>query len=83
MFATVRIAAGEASKAPAVPESAVLYEGSNAHVWTVPRDRLLALRPIQTGRRSDGLVEVTAGLTAGERVVTRGGLFIDRAATSD
>ena len=36
--------------------------------------------PIRTGRSNDGLVEVLEGLKPGERVVTRGGLFIDQAA---
>jgi len=43
----------------------------------------LALREIQTGRTSDGVVEVLAGLAAGERVVTSGTVFIDRAAQAD
>jgi multidrug efflux pump subunit AcrA (membrane-fusion protein) len=33
-------------------------------------------RTVQTGRRQNGLVEVTGGLRPGERVVTRGGFFI-------
>ena len=41
---------------------------------------LLAYRAIRTGRSNDGLVEVLDGLKPGERVVTKGGLFIDQAA---
>ena len=43
-------------------------------------DGLLAFRSIRTGRSNDGLVEVLDGLKPGERVVTKGGLFIDQAA---
>ena len=39
-----------------------------------------AYRAIRTGRSDDGLVEVLDGLKPGERVVTKGGLFIDQAA---
>ena len=80
MFANFRILTGDASESPAVPEAAVIYEGNAAHVWVVAGDGLLSLRSILTGRSSDGLVEVLDGLKAGERVVTKGGLFIDQAA---
>jgi cobalt-zinc-cadmium efflux system membrane fusion protein len=40
----------------------------------------LAYRGIRTGRNNDGLVEVLEGLKPGERIVTKGGLFIDQAA---
>ena len=40
----------------------------------------LGLRQIRTGRSRDGMVEVLAGLKPGEKVVTSGTLFIDRAA---
>jgi len=40
----------------------------------------LAYRSIRTGRDNDGLVEVLDGLKPGERVVTKGGLFIDQVA---
>src|SRR5271169_1169292 len=83
MFATFSIGKGGESAAPAVPESAIIYEGDTARVWVARDDGTLAVRAIQTGRTSDGEVEVVAGLTAGERIVTSGSLFIDRAARSD
>jgi cobalt-zinc-cadmium efflux system membrane fusion protein len=80
MFADFRILTGDASQSPAVPEAAVVYEGNAAHVWVLAGDGLLSLRDIRTGRSNDGFVEVLDGLKAGERVVTKGGLFIDQAA---
>ena len=47
----------------------------------VSDDTAIGLREIRVGRSNDGLLEVLDGLKAGERVVTRGSLFIDRAAT--
>jgi cobalt-zinc-cadmium efflux system membrane fusion protein len=63
-----------------VPESAVVYEGSAAHVWVLKGDGLLVYRSIKTGRNNSGLVEVLDDLKPGERIVTKGGLFIDQAA---
>jgi membrane fusion protein, heavy metal efflux system len=80
MFATFRILTSGASSAPGVPEAAVVYEGDAAHVWVLSADGLLSFRSIRVGRSNDGLVEVLEGLGLGERVVTRGGLFIDQAA---
>jgi cobalt-zinc-cadmium efflux system membrane fusion protein len=80
MFASFRIVTSDATRAPAVPEAAVVYEGEAAHVWVVAGDGLLALRPIRTGRNNDGLVEVLDGLKPGEQIVTKGGLFIDQVA---
>ena len=80
MFATFRILTSGATESPAVPSAAVVYEGAAAHVWVVAGDGLVAYRAIRTGRSDDGLVEVLDGLQAGERIVTKGGLFIDQAA---
>jgi len=80
MLATFRILTSGAVESPAVPEAAIVYEGDAAHVWVVAGDGLLTYRAIHPGRNNDGLVEVLDGLTAGERVVTKGGLFIDQAA---
>jgi len=79
MFARFRILSGDSANAPGVPQSAIVYEGGDAHVFVARSDGSLVLRPIKTGRINDDLVEVTSGLTAGEKIVTSGALFIDRA----
>jgi cobalt-zinc-cadmium efflux system membrane fusion protein len=83
MFASFSIITGNDASAPAVPEDAVVYEGDTARVWVARDDKSLALRQIRVGRVSDGRVEVLAGLAPGEKVVTSGSLFIDRAAKGD
>src|SRR5271165_2551804 len=80
MFANFRIFTSDATASPAVPEAAVVFEGAAAHVWVVAGDGLLAFRAIRTGRSDAGLVEVLDGLQPGERIVIKGGLFIDQAA---
>jgi cobalt-zinc-cadmium efflux system membrane fusion protein len=80
MFASFRILTGDASESPAVPESAVVYEGDAAHVWLLEPDGLLRFQSVRTGRSEAGLIEVLDGLSLGQRVVTKGGLFIDQAA---
>lgn len=83
MFARFSIITGDDATAPAVPEDAVVYEGETARVWVARDDKSLAVRDIRVGRISDGKVEVRAGLEPGEKVVTSGTLFIDRAAKGD
>ena len=80
MFATFGIVTGADTSAPAVPQSAVVYEGDQARVWVALDDGTVAARPIEIARTSNGLVEVSKGLSAGEKVVASGTLFIDRAA---
>jgi cobalt-zinc-cadmium efflux system membrane fusion protein len=83
MFANFSIITGEASSAPAVPQEAIVYEGERARVWVAGDGDTLALREIRTRRISDGMVEVPTGLSPGEKVVTSGTVFIDRAARAD
>ena len=83
MFANFSIITGEASTAAAVPQEAIVYEGERARVWVAGDGDTLALREIRTGRTSDGMVEVRDGLSAGEKVVASGTVFIDRAAKAD
>lgn len=79
MFADFTITTGPSETLPAVPPEAIIYEGDTARVWVALPDGTLAARAVTTGRTQDGLVEIRKGLKAGERVVTRGTLFIDRA----
>jgi len=83
MFASFRILSGDSVNAPGVPQSAIVYEGADAHVFVAGPDGSLVLRPIHIGRINNDLVEVTSGLTAGEKIVTSGALFIDRAAAGN
>ena len=83
MFASFSIITGADAIAPAVPADAVVYEGTTAGVWVAHDDKTLALQPIRVGRIDGSNVEVLSGLNAGEKVVTSGSLFIDRAAQAD
>jgi cobalt-zinc-cadmium efflux system membrane fusion protein len=84
MFASFRIVSGNERSMPAVPADSIVYEGANARVWVArPDSKTVMSRSIVVGDTSNGLVEVTRGLTVGETVVTSGTLFIDRAARRD
>jgi cobalt-zinc-cadmium efflux system membrane fusion protein len=79
MFASFTLVTSDATRAIGVPEAAVIYEGDTARVWVARDGRALELRQIKAGRTENGMVEVLSGLQPGERVVTSGSLFIDRA----
>ncbi len=83
MFATFHISLGEPRRSVAVPVGAVIHRGSEASVWVALDGNRFLLRRIATGIRSGDALEVAEGLNAGERVVTGGALFIDRAARKD
>jgi len=83
MFARFSIITGPAGKAPAVPEDAIVYEGDIARVWVARDNGSIVSRAIRIGEASSGMIEVLDGLAAGEKIVTSGTLFIDRAAAGD
>jgi len=83
MFANFSIITGNAATAPAVPQHAIVYEGDTARVWVAGDDGTISARPVHVGQIADGMVEILGGLSAGEKIVTSGALFIDRAANSD
>jgi cobalt-zinc-cadmium efflux system membrane fusion protein len=83
MFANFGIITGNESKAPAVPESAIVYEGQEARIWVEKSDGTLGLRQIRTGRVLGNMFEAVSGVKAGEKIVTSGTLFIDRAAKGE
>jgi len=83
MFASVKILTGEGDKAVAVPRDAIIYEGEAARVWVVrdkDSEKAIELRRIKVGLTNGNMVEVVKGLAPGDRVVTKGSLFIDRVA---
>jgi cobalt-zinc-cadmium efflux system membrane fusion protein len=81
MFANVTIYAGSDRPSVGVPKQALIYEGDRVRLWVAHDDKSIELRKIETGLINGDLVEVRANLQAGEKIVTRGSLFIDRAAS--
>ena len=83
MFATFTIITGKPQPSPAVPLAAIVYEGASAHVWVARPDGAIAARGVTLGLINGDNAQVVDGLAPGEEVVTRGALFIDRAASGD
>jgi cobalt-zinc-cadmium efflux system membrane fusion protein len=81
MFANVTIYSAGDRAAPAVPKQALIYEADQVRVWVAREDKSVELRQIKIGLINGNLVEVTSNLKPGEQIVTRGSLFIDRAAS--
>ena len=81
MFATVTIYAPGDQPSVGVPKQALIYEGDEVRVWVAHEDKTIELRQIVTGLTNGDLVEVHGNLKPGEQIVTKGSLFIDRAAS--
>src|ERR1700687_569953 len=81
MFANVTLYSPGAHPAVGVPKQALIYEGNQVRVWVAHDDKSIELREIKPGLTNGDLVEVASNLKAGERIVTKGSLFIDRAAS--
>jgi cobalt-zinc-cadmium efflux system membrane fusion protein len=82
MFASVTIIADEGGPMPAVPVEAVIYESDFARVWVVREDEAIELRETRLGISNGRLIQVLGGVQPGEKVITRGSLFIDRIAAA-
>jgi cobalt-zinc-cadmium efflux system membrane fusion protein len=81
MFANVTIYSANDHPAIGVPKQALIYEGDQVRVWVAHDDKSIELRQIKPGLTNGDLVEVYGNLRAGEQIVTKGSLFIDRAAS--
>ena len=81
MFANVTIYSASDHPAIGVPKQALIYEGNQVRVWVAHEDKSIELRRIKTGLTNGDLVEVEGNLKPGEQIVTKGSLFIDRAAS--
>lgn len=62
-----------------VPSSAIIHEGDDARVWVAGRDGLLFGRVVETADTEGGYTRVTRGLSAHDRIVTSGALFVNEA----
>ncbi len=81
MFANVTIYSASDHPAVGVPKQALIYEGDQVRIWVAREDKSIELRQIKPGLTNGDLVEVVGNLKPGEQIVTKGSLFIDRAAS--
>jgi len=81
MFANVTLYSPGDHPALGVPKQALIYEGDQVRVWVAHNDKSIELRLIKPGLTNGDLVEVVGNLRPGEQIVTKGSLFIDRAAS--
>jgi membrane fusion protein (multidrug efflux system) len=62
-------------QAVAVPEAAIQFEGNQASVFLIakgPKGQVARRATVQTGLTTDGFVEITSGLKAGDKIVGDG-----------
>ena len=76
MFATARILSDETTPSPGVPVNAIVRDGAAARIWVHVDKSGFVRRDVQLGMTQGGLVQVTEGLKAGERVVSDGAVFL-------
>jgi len=81
MFANVTIYSASDHPAVGVPKQALIYEGDQVRIWVAHEDKTIELRQIRPGLTNGDLVEEVGNLKPGEQIVTKGSLFIDRAAS--
>lgn len=75
MYATVRIAEGDARTAVGVPSGAIQQVGGRTVVFVAEGPRF-RVRPVEVGEDRDGITEVSTGLSAGELVAGAGAFVV-------
>lgn len=73
---TLHVETARVDEAVAVPESALVEEGDQLVAFVQVSGETFEKREIKAGIRDTGFVQVLAGLTEGERVVTKGAYAI-------
>jgi multidrug efflux system membrane fusion protein len=73
-FVKVVLTTGVEADALVVPAQAIQTGQDGPYVYIVKDDMTVEPRPVKTGPSSEGLVAISKGLAAGERVVTDGQL---------
>lgn len=71
MFGRVRFKTGT-RQGVQIPRSAIIERGSLTSVWVVGTDKMARMRLVKAGVAVGNLVNILAGLSAGERIVTVG-----------
>jgi cobalt-zinc-cadmium efflux system membrane fusion protein len=77
MFASFRIAIGSSASSPSVPVESVIRHGDEAAVWVEQEPFVFKRRLVKLGLEREDAIQISAGLNAGERVLSRGAIFVD------
>jgi membrane fusion protein, heavy metal efflux system len=77
MYVTADVKAGRISKAIALPDAAVLRDTENQpFVYAATSDNQFGRRTVTLGDSDNGKTQITGGLSAGDRVIGNGSLFL-------
>jgi membrane fusion protein, heavy metal efflux system len=77
MYCTVTVTAGTITNAIAVPDAAILRDDENQpFVYLETNNNRYGRRPVDIGESQNGQTQVLTGLSAGNRVVANGSLFL-------
>jgi len=77
MYVVAQVQAGKVTNAITVPNAAVLRNAENEpFVYLLAGQNQFAMRNVIIGQSSEQATEITSGLSAGDRVVANGGLFL-------
>ncbi|WP_407169769.1 efflux RND transporter periplasmic adaptor subunit [Bradyrhizobium sp. ORS 111] len=77
MYVDAEIESGSPDPVLAVPESAVLDDGTRQQILIDKGDGRFEPREVKLGRRGGGYVEIAEGVSEGERAVTSANFLID------
>lgn len=81
-FTKVVLATGAPRRVLAIPEAAIVEDAGKSVAYVMIEGEAFERRPLRLGIRSHGWVEVLEGVTAGERVVTKGAYEVRLASAS-
>ncbi|HUX44541.1 MAG TPA: efflux RND transporter periplasmic adaptor subunit [Terracidiphilus sp.] len=77
MYCTVTVTAGKLANAVTVPNASVLRDDDNQpFVYVASGDNQFGRRDVELGESQDGQTQIVKGLSAGEKVVGDGSLFL-------
>ncbi len=62
---------------PAIPDSAVVRENNQTHVFIESTPGIFKLKPVQLGEAYEGFLQVKDGLTVGDRIVLSGAFHVN------
>ncbi len=83
MFGELHLTAGSDRSVLTIPESALVRDNGASFVFIGVKDTLFVRREVSLGSTVEGDVEVTAGVTEGERVVANGSFLLKSELSKD